>query len=166
MPFLRASEKKQKKNTSPAVVTVQTDKQSIGVVDTSASCTARKTTIQKGKDYEEYVGSIYEKNGYSVDYNGIKKGSHDGGIDLICKYGRYTEVVQCKCYSGGNIGRKDIYQFCGAFRHYAAKHQQEVVSGAFWTTLSIKTSSDVFSAAKELGIMLYHGRKPPEPEQK
>ncbi|MDY4446467.1 MAG: hypothetical protein SPE61_09145, partial [Campylobacter sp.] len=37
-----------------------------------------------GRRYERYIGYLYEIDGYKVDYNGIKKGVKDGGVDLIC----------------------------------------------------------------------------------
>ncbi|SEV90730.1 restriction endonuclease [Kaistella antarctica] len=49
-----------------------------------------------GADYERYIGHIYEKKGYKVIYHGIKKGINDLGIDLICKKGSETLLIQCK----------------------------------------------------------------------
>ena len=97
-----------------------------------------------------------------VEYNGINKGSKDGGIDLICHHGRYTEVVQCKCYLGHTISRNDIYQFYGASKYYTFTHVKEVVSCSFWTTVDITDDTDVFRIAVILGIMLHSGCKMPE----
>ena len=115
----------------------------------------------KGTQYERYVGSLYEARGYVVEYNGINKGSHDGGIDLICRSKKYTVLVQCKCYEEGNISINDVYQFFGAFRHYAVKHPQEVVQGAFWTSLQMTENQKAFEAAVDLGINVHDGCKMP-----
>ena len=116
----------------------------------------------KGAKYELYIGSLYEKKGYKVDYNGIKKGGKDYGIDLICHSGRYTEVVQCKCYSNHSISRNDIFQFYGASKYYASRHIKEVVSCSFWTTVEITDDTDVFDIAVNLGIGLHSSCKMPE----
>lgn len=93
---------------------------------------------KKGKEYELYIGSIYEKYGYGVEYNGIEKNAWDDGVDLICHLGRYTVLVQCKCYTTNMITANMIYQFFGSSRHYAVKHPREVVSSSLWTSLKLK----------------------------
>lgn len=122
------------------------------------------STRDKGLSYEHYVGSLYEKKGYTVEYNGKENWGNDYGIDLICHDDRHTEVVQCKCYSVGSISRNDIYQFFGASRYYAACHMQEVVSSAFWTTIDIGKDTSAFDVAVNLGIILHTCCKFPESE--
>lgn len=117
---------------------------------------------QKGREYEKYVGLLYEKEGYEVKYNGIEKGSHDRGIDLMCEKGRHTVLVQCKCYTEGkskSVSLRDVYHFYGSSRHYARKNPQEVVQSSFWTTTNISRTSEVFEAMIELGILLYDKAK-------
>lgn len=111
----------------------------------------------KGKKYELYVGSLYAKRGFNVDYNGINKNSKDGGIDLVCKYLNHTILIQCKCYITGNIRVKDIYYFYGAVHYYAAQHIDEVVESSYWITRKISPKQRVFSVIKTLGITLYDG---------
>lgn len=60
---------------------------------------SRKTLWQIGRDYERYIGYLYEKEGYKVQYFGIQKGMEDLGRDLVCFKGNIIEVVQCKYWS-------------------------------------------------------------------
>lgn len=59
----------------------------------------KKSKLEIGLLYERYIGYIYELHGYTVNYYGIKKGLDDLGIDLICKKGNQTILIQCKCWS-------------------------------------------------------------------
>ena len=111
----------------------------------------------KGTLYERFIGEIYQKAGYKVENNGIEKGSHDGGIDLICRSDNYTVLVQCKNYKSPSLSVKDIYQFYGACRHYAVKNPREIVSGAFFISKPLSKYYDAFRAAVDLGITLYDG---------
>ena len=43
-----------------------------------------KSNWQIGRDYERYIGYLYETKGWNVYYHG-KKGFEDLGRDLICK---------------------------------------------------------------------------------
>ena len=56
----------------------------------------KKTPWEIGRDYERYIGYLYEKEGWTVNYQGIEKGLEDLGRDLICKKGNLIEIVQCK----------------------------------------------------------------------
>jgi hypothetical protein len=60
---------------------------------------SRKTPWQIGRDYERYIGYLYEKEGYKVRYFGIENGLEDLGRDLVCNKGDIIEVVQCKFWS-------------------------------------------------------------------
>ena len=57
---------------------------------------SRKSKSCIGKDYERYIGYLYESKGYKVEYHGIKKGFEDLGIDLICTKSDETLLIQCK----------------------------------------------------------------------
>jgi hypothetical protein len=75
---------------------------------------ARKSSFQLGRDYERYVGYLYERQGYQVSYYGIENGKEDLGRDLICKKNGRTEVVQCKYWSKHKlIHEKHINQLFG-----------------------------------------------------
>lgn len=67
-----------------------------------------KSNAEIGREYERYIGYLYELKGYSVEYYGIKKGVEDLGRDLICTNGNEIHVVQCKCWS--NMKNKTIHE--------------------------------------------------------
>lgn len=75
-----------------------------------------KTNAEIGREYERYIGYLYEEKGYSVTYYGIERGLEDFGRDLICKKGGRTLVIQCKCWSNKKkkiIREKHINQLYG-----------------------------------------------------
>lgn len=58
-----------------------------------------KDPWQIGRDYERYIGHLYENKGFKVQYHGIEKIKEDLGRDLICIKGNEIEIVQCKYWS-------------------------------------------------------------------
>lgn len=60
---------------------------------------SRKSSWQVGRDYERYVGYLYEQEGFKVQYFGIERGLEDFGRDLVCSKEGLVEVVQCKYWS-------------------------------------------------------------------
>lgn len=96
-----------------------------------------------GRFYERYLGYLYEKEGWKVEYHGIIEGYEDLGRDLICKKGNQIVIVQAKCWASGKlIHEKHIFQLFGTTQLYLMNHQQndlfnENVSAAFITTTSL-----------------------------
>jgi hypothetical protein len=79
----------------------------------------KKTSWQIGRDYERYIGYLYEQKGFSVYYQGIEKGLEDLGRDLICKKGQQVEIVQCKYWrEDRTIHEKHINQLFGTTVEY------------------------------------------------
>lgn len=77
-----------------------------------------KTNWQIGRDYERYVGYLYEQNGWDVYYHG-KKGYEDLGRDLVCKKGKSVEIIQCKYWAKEKtIHEKHIYYLYGTTVEY------------------------------------------------
>ena len=58
-----------------------------------------KNKLNIGLEFERYCGYLYEKSGYTVEYNGILKGKSDGGIDLIAYNKNKKIYIQCKYWS-------------------------------------------------------------------
>jgi hypothetical protein len=78
-----------------------------------------KSNWRIGRDYERYVGYLYEKDGWSVYFHGIK-GCEDLGRDLICQKGKNTvDIVQCKYWAKEKvIHEKHIYYLFGTTVEY------------------------------------------------
>lgn len=82
-----------------------------------------KTKWQIGRDYELYIGYLYSKKGYSVDYFGERMGLEDLGRDLICKKGNQTLIIQCKYWSKSKqIHEKHITQLYGTLISYCIEN--------------------------------------------
>ncbi|BEU88716.1 hypothetical protein TAMA11512_21800 [Selenomonas sp. TAMA-11512] len=80
-----------------------------------------KTNAEIGRDYERYIGYLYEEKGYTVTYYGIERGLEDFGRDLICQKDNETLVIQCKCWSNKKkkiIREKHINQLYGTYIAY------------------------------------------------
>lgn len=62
-----------------------------------------------GKRYERYIGYLYEIEGYSVTYHGIRKGVEDEGVDIIAENKKEVAIVQCKrCGKDNKVRYKAI----------------------------------------------------------
>jgi hypothetical protein len=73
--------------------------------------------LDYGYQYERYIGYLYESDGYKVEYNGLRKGLDDGGIDLIArKHGQHL-LIQCKRWEHA-IGIDIISRLHGATARY------------------------------------------------
>lgn len=106
-----------------------------------------------GRIYERYVGYLYERDGYEVDYVGIFKGFEDLGRDLICRKGKDLVIIQCKNWSQfRTIYEKHIFQFFGTVFHYKDSNPDQKVKAIFYTATTLSDLARRFSA--ELGIEL------------
>ncbi len=77
-----------------------------------------KSNWQIGRDYERYIGYLYETKGWNVYYHG-KKGFEDLGRDLICKKDNAVEIIQCKRWAQEKIiHEKHIYYLFGTTVEY------------------------------------------------
>ena len=76
-----------------------------------------------GRDYEMYVGYIYEQKGYSIEYKGIIDGFDDLGRDIIAKKGNEICIIQCKYWAHyKEIHEKHIFQLFGTTMEYWIKN--------------------------------------------
>ena len=127
--------------------------------------TKKKTSWQIGRDYERYIGYLYEQKGFSVYYQGIEKGLEDLGRDLICKKDQHVEIVQCKYWrEGRTIHEKHINQLFGTTVEYFIKNinrNSKVQMDIFPTllkrkdlTATIVTSAALSETAKDFASVL------------
>lgn len=63
------------------------------------------------KEFEHFVGTFFEKQGYFVEVTG---GLRDGGIDLIVRKNGRTSYVQCKKYRVNQVTLSMMRDFYGA----------------------------------------------------
>lgn len=83
----------------------------------------KKSKWEIGRDYERYIGYLYEKSGFSVYYQGIIAGFEDLGRDLIAVQRDNTEIVQCKRWSQERtIHEKHVFQLFGTSIEYWLKN--------------------------------------------
>lgn len=78
-----------------------------------------------GRFYERYLGYLYEREGWKVEYHGIVEGFEDLGRDLICKKENQIAIVQAKCWASEKlIHEKHIFQLFGTTQLFLMNHQQ------------------------------------------
>ena len=119
---------------------------------------SRSKPWQIGRDYERYIGYLYEQKGYSVYYQGIIEGFNDMGRDLICKKTNETLVVQCKCWSQHKtIHEKHINQLFGTSVMYGIENPKEEVVPIFVSSTAISDKAKLFS--KALGVEILENCK-------
>ena len=106
-----------------------------------------------GRLYERYIGYLYEKQGYNVDYVGIFKGFEDLGRDLICQKGKEFIIIQCKNWAKfRTIYEKHIFQFFGTVFQYRDENPDRKVKATFYTATKLSKLARRFSS--EFGIEL------------
>ena len=99
-----------------------------------------KTKWQIGRDYELYIGYIYTKKGYDVEYFGEFMGLEDLGRDLICKKDDEILIIQCKYWAKEKtIHEKHITQLYGTTISYCIEHNlsPEKVKGVLVTNIEM-----------------------------
>ena len=76
-----------------------------------------------GRDYEMYVGYLYEQKGYSIEYKGIIDGFEDLGRDIIATKDDGVCIIQCKRWAQyKEIHEKHIFQLFGTTMEYWIKN--------------------------------------------
>lgn len=116
------------------------------------------TPAELGKMYERYIGYQYWQKGYDVEYHGINKGLEDLGIDLICRNGRDTILVQTKYWAAHNPVRENtVFQLYGAARYWQALYPDQNISATIVTSSGF--SEQARAAARVLCITLQAGNK-------
>lgn len=76
-----------------------------------------------GRDYEMYVGYLYEQKGYAIKYTGIIDGFEDLGRDVIATKDDEVCIIQCKRWAHWKEMReKHIFQLFGTTMEYWIKN--------------------------------------------
>lgn len=101
------------------------------------------------KEFEHFVGTLFEKMGYKVEVTG---GLKDGGIDVIISKDDKLHFVQCKKYREKQVTLSMVRDFYGAM---AARRNRE--KGFFVTTGTATLDAQKF--AEDNSIELIDGPK-------
>ena len=110
-----------------------------------------KSKWEIGRDYERYIGYLYENRGYSVYYQGIVEGLADLGRDLVCKKDNLVDIVQCKYWSKKKqIHEKHTFQLLGTVIAYRIDNPRLQITP--WLITSTMLSDRAKGFAKELEI--------------
>ncbi len=122
-----------------------------------------KSKWQLGRDYERYIGYIYEANNYNVYYQGILEGFDDLGRDLICKKDEQTIIIQCKRWSQHKtIHEKHVNQLYGTVVKYIIDHPNENVGAILYTTTKLSDRAKEFAKHLSIGVIeVFHLQKYP-----
>ena len=67
-----------------------------GNVPSAVRRESKAAKVDYGRQYERYIGYLFEREGYRVTYRGLRAGLKDGGIDLVARLPRQIRLVQCK----------------------------------------------------------------------
>lgn len=117
----------------------------------------RKSKSGIGRDYERYIGWLYEKKGFNVKYHGINEGKEDRGIDLICENKNQISLVQCKYWKESvEIRENTVNQLYGT----STKFMKDKTKGTLFESyckpikMVIFTSSTLSETAKEFAKTL------------
>lgn len=102
----------------------------------------RKSNWEIGRDYERYIGHLYEIKGFDVQFFGATEGLRDMGRDLIAKKkGEPTQIIQCKYWAKDKIiHEKHIFQLFGTAVMHAVSQVGMKPGGALKTMESAKVS--------------------------
>jgi len=120
-----------------------------------------KAKWEIGRDYERYIGYLYESMGYSVFYQGIIEGLNDLGRDLICVNGNHTVIVQCKNWSQDKqIHEKHICQLYGTIIAYQIDHPDKIISAHFVTSTTLSERAKQFANVLDIEIDDEHPTEP------
>ena len=113
----------------------------------------RKTRWEVGRDYERYVGYLYETDGYAVHYQGIVEGFADLGRDLVCQRGSELVVVQCKRWSREKtIHEKHVFQLHGTVMACQLDHPECKARGVLVTSTVLSKRAHKFAALLDIQV--------------
>lgn len=110
-----------------------------------------KSNWEVGREYERYIGYLYEMKGYRVIYYGAMNGFADLGRDLIAKRGNDVVIVQCKRWAREKvIHEKHVFQLYGSSIDYSIRHPEDNVVGMLFSTCPLSDMAKEYAA--QLGI--------------
>jgi len=107
-----------------------------------------RSNWEAGRDYERFVGYVYESNGFAVDYVGAVSGVEDRGIDLVAKKEGVIVVIQCKRYSlaaSKFVRENTVAQLYGATAVYSMENGDCEVTPIIYTSSTLSDEAKRFA---------------------
>lgn len=118
----------------------------------------RRTNAQIGRDYELYIGQLYERLGFSVEYRGMENGYYDHGQDIIAKKNSKIIIIQCK-YRGRKkdgsekeVHENSVTQLLGTLTRYSIEHNLSKDEANACLVTNKTLDEDAKKCASYLGI--------------
>lgn len=112
-----------------------------------------KSKWEIGRDYERYIGYLYESDGYNVYYQGIVEGLSDLGRDLVATKDNDVQIIQCKYWpKEKQIHEKHIFQLYGTTIAYIIDHSKANVSSHFITSTKLSDRAKQFANALKIKV--------------
>jgi hypothetical protein len=114
-----------------------------------------KSKWEIGRDFERYIGYLFEQEGFKVEYFGMEEGFNDFGRDLIVKDNYSVKIIQCKYWSKKKIiHEKHINQLFGTVTKYRLENPKihRRCEGIFVTHTVLSDTAKKFAEA--LGIQV------------
>lgn len=113
----------------------------------------RKSKWEIGRDFERYIGHIYEANGWEVRYQGIIEGLSDLGRDLICRKQDKVAIIQCKFWSAEKqIHEKHVFQLFGTKTAFCIENPQYDVAAFLITSTKLSERAREFAENLKIGV--------------
>lgn len=113
----------------------------------------KKTKWEIGRDYELFVGHLFARDGYHVEYTGSLFRFDDLGRDLVVRKGKRILIVQCKYWSKEKeIHEKHIFQLFGTSICYQIDHPDCQVSCVLVTNTICSATARSFAAKMSVAL--------------
>ncbi len=118
---------------------------------------SKKTNWQIGRDFERYIGYLYELKGYTVCYHGAIKGFEDLGRDIISTKANEILIIQCKYWSKDKvIHEKHIFQLYGTVVAYEIDNPNKKVKGILITSANISDIAKKYAEKLNITVKEKH----------
>ena len=108
----------------------------------------KKSPWEAGRDYERFIGYLFEKDGFTVEYEGALQGKEDRGIDLIAEKNRNVFIIQCKRYSQTRnkyVHENTVSQLYGVAAVYNMENPGKHAEPVIYTSSSLSPEAKRFA---------------------
>jgi hypothetical protein len=119
-----------------------------------------RSNWQVGRDFERYIGYLYEMNGWKVSFFGALNGKNDLCRDLIAQKNSQTLIIQCKRWAKEKtIHEKHVFQLFGSVMSYGIENPSSSPKGLLITTCPLSDVAKQYAHALNIDFeQNYHSR--------